>query len=186
MKTARSKLNNFISGKKRLAILVAVPLFGVFAVAGLVAAADSASRSIPQSQALKALHLRLSLRNGPCTEQSVKTGSQKEGPGFFADDVYFFSGALERPVVGLDALDNASRGISSDRENENYGQLKPDRIVAAPSGDMAYEYGTANIRFDERKSGKHFDFTAAYLRVWKNVDGSCRVAAQMFQPEGQR
>jgi ketosteroid isomerase-like protein len=185
MKTAQNKLNAFIfnGSKKRLAILVAVLLAGVFAVAGLLAASDNANRPVPEPQASrKSLRLSSStLPTGPCTEQFVKTGA-----GVLADDMYFFSAALERPVVGADVLDNASRGISSDRENENYGQLKPDRIVVAPSGDMAYEYGTENIRFDERKSGKHLDFTAAYLRVWKAVDGSCRVAAQMQQPEGQR
>lgn len=188
MKTAHDKLETFIAGKKRKAILVAVLLPGVFVVAGLVATADNANRSVSQPRAsLRALHLPFStLPNGPCTEQFVKTGFQKEDAGIYADDVYFFSAAFERPMVGLDVLDNASRGITSDRKNETYGPLKPDRIVTAPSGDMAYEYGTENIRFDERKSGKHFDFTAAYLRVWKAVDGSCRVAAQMQQPEGQR
>ncbi|PYU70900.1 MAG: hypothetical protein DMG49_10470 [Acidobacteria bacterium] len=126
--------------------------------------------------------------NGPCTEQLVKVQSVKEGAGVnsLADDMYFFSGALERPVVGKAAIDNAAGRIATERENENYAPLNPDRIVAAPSGDMAYEYGTTNIRFDERKSAKHFDFTAAYLRVWKAVDGSCKVAAEMFQPQGQR
>ena len=126
--------------------------------------------------------------NGPCTEQLVKVQSVKEGAGVnsLADDMYFFSGALERPVVGKAAIDNAAGRIATERENENYAPLNPDRIVAAPSGDMAYEYGTTNIRFDERESAKYFDFTAAYLRVWKAVDGSCKVAAEMFQPQGQR
>lgn len=181
MKSANSNLNTFIGGKKRLAILAAVLLPAVSAVAGLIAATDNASPSVLQSQAsLKTLHFS-TLRSGPCTEQFVKAGA-----GVLADDIYFFSGALERPVVGKAAIDNTGGRISADRENENYGPLKPDRIVAAPSGDMAYEYGTANIRFDERGSGKHFDFTAAYLRVWKDVDGSCRVGAQMLQPEGPR
>lgn len=136
----------------------------------------------PQFQAsLKALHPSFSTSSsGLCTEQFVKAGAR-----VLADDMYFFSAALERPVVGAAAINDVGGRISADRENENYGQLKPDRIVVAPSGDMAYEYGTENIRFDERKSGKHLDFTAAYLRVWRAVDGSCRVAAQMQQPEGQ-
>lgn len=184
MKIVQSKLSAFIfnGGTKRLAILVAVLLPGVFAAAESLAATDNANRSEPESHAsLKAFHLSSSASpSGPCTEQLVKTGAPVP-----ADDMYFFSAALERPVVGTAAIDNAGGRISADREKESYGQLKPDRIVVAPSGDMAYEYGTENIKFDERKSGKHFDFTAAYLRVWKAVDGSCRVAAQMQQPEGQ-
>ncbi len=62
--------------------------------------------------------------------------------------------------------------------------LKPDRIVAAGSGDMAYEYGTGGMSFDEVGSGKRIAFTAAYLRVWRSVDGSCKEAAFMAEPEG--
>jgi ketosteroid isomerase-like protein len=62
--------------------------------------------------------------------------------------------------------------------------MKADRIVVAPSGDMAYEYGTAHMSFDSKKEG-HVDFTAAYLRVWKTVDGKCKIAAEMFEPENQ-
>ena len=126
--------------------------------------------------------------NGPCTRQFVEAQSVKVSSAVnsLADDMYFFSGALERPMVGKAAIDNAAGRIATERENENYAPLKPDRIVAAPSGDMAYEYGTTNIRFDDRKSARHFDFTAAYLRVWKAVDGSCKQAAEMFQPEGKR
>jgi hypothetical protein len=49
---------------------------------------------------------------------------------------------------------------------------------------MAYENGTSNLSFDEGGSGKHIAFTAAYLRVWRSVDGSCKEAAVMFEPEG--
>lgn len=143
MHTAQNKLNTIIGEKNRLTILVAVLLSGAFAVAGLVAAEGHASRSGPQSQAsLKALHLSSSTSpSGPCTEQFVEAGAR-----VLADDMYFFSAALERPVVGTAAINNAGGRISADRENKNYGQLKPDRIVVAPSGDMAYEYGTENIR----------------------------------------
>lgn len=61
---------------------------------------------------------------------------------------------------------------------------KPDRIVAAGSGEMAYEYGTRNLSFDEVGSGKHVVFTAAYLRVWRTIDGSCKQAALMFERKG--
>jgi hypothetical protein len=34
--------------------------------------------------------------------------------------------------------------------------------------------------------GKLVDFTAAYLQVWKAEGGSCKLAAQMFEPEGEK
>ena len=61
----------------------------------------------------------------------------------------------------------------------------PDRIIVSPSGDMAYSYGTPQLSFDEVSTSKHIDFTAAYLSVWKVVNGSCKVAATMYQPEGE-
>jgi len=50
---------------------------------------------------------------------------------------------------------------------------------------MAYSYGTPQLSFDEVSTSKHIDFTAAYLSVWKVVNGSCKVAATMYQPEGE-
>jgi hypothetical protein len=40
--------------------------------------------------------------------------------------------------------------------------------------------------FDERRTGKHIDFTAAYLRVWRAEGGTCKLAAEMFEPEGEK
>jgi hypothetical protein len=62
--------------------------------------------------------------------------------------------------------------------------LKPDGIVTAASGEMAYEYGTSSLSFDEVGSGKHVAFTAAYLRVWRSIDGSGKEVAFMAEPEG--
>jgi hypothetical protein len=58
----------------------------------------------------------------------------------------------------------------------------PQQIVVSQSGDMAYEYGTGEVGFDDRKTGKHIAFQTGYLRVWKSVDGQCKVAAFMIRP----
>ncbi len=58
----------------------------------------------------------------------------------------------------------------------------PQRIAVSSSGDMAYEYGTGEVAFDDRKTGKHTAFQTGYLRVWKSVDGQCKVAASMIRP----
>lgn len=123
-------------------------------------------------------------QSGPCTEQFIKEQVAKNGSHAVADDAYFFSGALEKPVIGRAAADRAFKPVVAQRTNAQYQPLKPDRIVAAPSGEMAYEYGTGNVTFDEVSSGKHIAFTAAYLRVWRAIDGSCKEVALMAEPEG--
>lgn len=124
-----------------------------------------------------------SAQSGPCTEQFVKDTITKNPRDSVADDAYFFSGAIDKPVVGKAAMHKAGEPVAAQRANEKYPPLKPDRIVAAASGEMAYEYGTGDVSFDERSSGKHVAFTAAYLRVWRAIDGSCKEAAVMFEPE---
>ena len=125
-----------------------------------------------------------SAQSRPCTEQFVKEQISKNNRDAVADDAYFFSGALEKPVIGRAAKDRAFKPVDAQRTNAQYQPLKPDRIVAAPSGEMAYEYGTGGASFDEVGSGKHIAFTAAYLRVWSSMDGSCKQVAFIAEPEG--
>jgi hypothetical protein len=129
-------------------------------------------------------------QNGPCTQDAVKAAVAKDA-GLRADakssipqtdDVYFFSGALDRPVIGVQSRQQAGGAVQARRKNESE-ITKTDRIVAAPSGDMAYEYGTVHISYDAVPSGEHADFTSAYLRVWRADSGVCKVAAQIAEPE---
>jgi hypothetical protein len=122
--------------------------------------------------------------SGPCTEQFVKEQISMSRHTAVADDAYFFSGALEKPVIGRATADRAFKPVAAQRKNAKYAPLKPERIVAAASGEMAYEYGTSEVSFDEVSSGKHIAFTAAYLRVWRSIDGSCKEAAFIAEPEG--
>ena len=123
-------------------------------------------------------------QSAPCTEQAIRdTGSRETAP--MTNDMYWYSGALEKPVIGKTEGDKAWSDVDATRKNGKY-TVTPDRIIIAQSGDMAYEYGTSHVIFDEAKSGKHHDFTSAFLRVWKVADGSCKLAAAMFQPVGKR
>jgi hypothetical protein len=117
-------------------------------------------------------------------EIDTRVNAVKNNRDAVADDAYFFSGALEKPVIGRAAKNQVFKPVVAQRTNVKSEPLKPDRIVATSSGDMAYEYGTGGVSFDERSSGKHIAFTAAYLRVWSAVDGSCKEAALMAEPEG--
>lgn len=121
-----------------------------------------------------------------CSEDFIRQNIDSHGRKISADDVYFFSGALEKPIIGFgEEGKKAEEKINSERKHDKQDPLQVDRIVVAPSGEMAYTYGTGHVGYQEVATGKHVDFTAAYLMVWKVVDGSCKVAATMFQPEGK-
>lgn len=123
-------------------------------------------------------------QTGPCTVAGVKAvraASPKHALPHTAD-LYFFSGALDKPMIGAQAAEKISASIGSSRKNESFVD-HTDRIVADPSGDMAYEYGSSHMSYDDVKSGHHEDFTAAYLFVWKAERGACKVAAEMAEPE---
>jgi hypothetical protein len=68
----------------------------------------------------------------------------------------FSKGIVHRDIKGpcaKRALDQSAAPVTAARKNEKEGLSKPDRIVAAPSGDMAYEYGSAHVSFDDAQTG---------------------------------
>lgn len=123
-------------------------------------------------------------QSGPCTEAGVRAAKAAAGKHALPHtaDLYFFSGALDKPVIGAQAASRTSATIGASRKNEADVE-KIGRIVADESGGMAYEYGTSHLSYDDVKTGKHEDFTAAYLFVWKADKGVCKVAAEMAEPE---
>lgn len=123
-------------------------------------------------------------QTGPCTEAGVKAAKAAAGKGALphTGDLYFFSGALDKPVIGAQAVRQTSAMIRASRKNESQVE-RTGRIVADPSGGMAYEYGTSHLSYDDVKTGEQEDFTAAYLYVWKADGGACKVAAEMAEPE---
>ncbi len=54
----------------------------------------------------------------------------------------------------------------------------PDRIEAASSGDMAYDYGWYTFAFDT-ENGRVMD-KGKYVVVWKKVGGAWKVSADIF------
>lgn len=123
-------------------------------------------------------------QTGSCTEAAVRAATAAAGKHALPHtaDIYFFSGALDKPVIGDQASKRTSATIRASRKNES-DVMKIGRIVADESGGMAYEYGTSHMSYDDIKTGKHEDFTAAYLFVWKADKGVCKVAAEMAEAE---
>jgi ketosteroid isomerase-like protein len=121
-------------------------------------------------------------QKGPCTEDAVRgpeVKTQEEPPKI--NDFYFFTNIFEKPVIGEAERREAIEAMPH-RSNIKRSPIKWDRLVVAPSGDMAYEYGTHHLSWDQ--DGKHYDFTSAILAVWKADHGACKMAAWMAEREG--
>jgi hypothetical protein len=117
-----------------------------------------------------------------CSEQKIREAAQKPGAKY-SDDSFFWSGAFDKPLIGKAEQETGSKKQETAEPRKNEASADhPQRIVVANSGDMAYEYGSGNMSYDDVKTGKHVTFQTAYLRVWKSVDGECKVAAYMIRP----
>jgi hypothetical protein len=114
-------------------------------------------------------------QTGPCTENAVKQGDLPA-----ADDVFSYMPPYGKPVVGKPAIQAANKKSFSARTNITRAWVGDHRIVSTPSGDMAYEYGTVHMGYDE--GGKHNEFEAVMLTVYKAKDGVCQTAALTMQP----
>ena len=55
------------------------------------------------------------------------------------------------------------------------------RIEVSSSGDMAYDYGWYTFAFDTENG--RFEDKGKYIVVWKNVDGTWKVAADIFNTD---
>lgn len=117
-----------------------------------------------------------------CSEQKIQAAVQKPSLKY-SDDSFFWSGAFDKPLIGKaqQQAEVAKARKDEPRKNELSGD-HPQRIVIAKSGDMAYEYGTGKLSYDEAKTGKHIAFQTAYVRVWKSANGECQVAAFLVMP----
>jgi ketosteroid isomerase-like protein len=53
-----------------------------------------------------------------------------------------------------------------------------ERVEAAASGDLAYDYGAYTFAFDSDKGP--FAEEGKYIVVWKKIDGAWKIAADIF------
>jgi ketosteroid isomerase-like protein len=115
------------------------------------------------------------VQTGPCTEGAIKQGNLPT-----ADDVFSYMPPYGKPVIGKPATQAANKKSFSARTNITRSWVGDHRIVSTASGDMAYEYGTVHMGYDE--GGKHNEFEAVMLTVYKAKDGVCQTAALTMQP----
>lgn len=104
----------------------------------------------------------------------------KKGDLEWVEAVYLSDGLLlppnAPPVEGSSAIVEVWKSYS---ELPNVAiDFGPDRVEASSSGDMAYDYGWYTFAFDS-DNGRVED-KGKYVVVWKNVDGTWKVAADIF------
>jgi ketosteroid isomerase-like protein len=69
----------------------------------------------------------------------------------------------------------------ADRKNSTL-KTSPERIVIAKGGDMAYEYSTFTLSYDDARG--HRQLEGALLRIWQNDGAAWKVAAVFQRPYG--
>ena len=112
---------------------------------------------------------------GPCTESAVKEGKVQ-----LADDAFSYMPPFGKPVSGKKEIHETAEKKFAGRTNIKHSWESDHRIVASASGDMAYEHGTMDMRYDE--DGKSHTFKAVILNVYKAKGGICESVAGTMQP----
>lgn len=111
----------------------------------------------------------------PCTEAAVKQGNLP-----MADDAFSYMPPFGKPVSGKAAIQDTAEKKFAGRTNIKHSWESDRRIVASPSGDMAYEHGTMDTSYDQ--DGKPHKFKAVMLNVYKANGGVCERVAGTMQP----
>ncbi len=114
-------------------------------------------------------------QSGPCTENAIKQGKTP-----VSEDLFSYMPPYGRPRLGKGDVQRANTESFSGRTNVTRSWGSDHRIVPSASGDMAYEFGTQRMGYDE--NGKHTDFEAAMLIVYRAKGNVCETAALTMHP----
>jgi hypothetical protein len=98
----------------------------------------------------------------------------------YTSNAVVWSGAYSRPET-LDARRPAD--LPAPGRKNVVSKTIPTRIVVAPGGDMAYEYSTFHLSYDDDKG--HSDRDGAMLRVWQLQNSRWMIAAEFRRPYGR-
>ncbi len=104
---------------------------------------------------------------------AVAAGDAAKCASFYAPDGYLLPPGMD-PVTGAEALEQVWAGVI---EAMPYLTFEPTMIVVAAAGDMAWDYGTYEVRAEP--DGATVDH-GKYLVVWQKLDGEWKVMADMF------
>ena len=79
-------------------------------------------------------------------------------------------------VVGIASVRQATEQLMADEANSGASvSWKPTSVVIAPSGDMAFDYGTSTTVLADGS-----EVTGSYLVVWVRENGEWKIAADIF------
>ena len=105
------------------------------------------------------------------------------------DDVIYVSGAYPRPIIGRKIEPSATGMAEADAEMKKRSgvvlKTRPQKVVVAKAGDMAYGFALFEMEFDRPDSAgksEHVKFEGSQLTVWRKADGEWRLAASFNRP----
>ncbi|QJW90225.1 nuclear transport factor 2 family protein [Spirosoma taeanense] len=101
----------------------------------------------------------------------------------YTSEGIFWSGAYPRPVrIGKPETEDEKAINERMRKRTNQkSAFNIDRLVIAQSGDIAYEYGTGSLSFDDADN-KHVSHETGYLRTWRKQNGEWKVDLMFIRP----
>jgi ketosteroid isomerase-like protein len=129
--------------------------------------------------------------NTSADEQAIRNlvAQQNEGKNVikFTDDRIFISGAYPMPVIGNGPMSTANKQADQQvKARKNFtAKYRIERLKVAKAGDMAYEFGYADLNFDTPEN-KHESFEVSYLRVWRKLSDEWKVDVNFSRRNNQR
>jgi hypothetical protein len=125
----------------------------------------------------------------PSPEQQIRdqiikfdTAPEVEVSAMFDKDVVVWTGAYAKPQTPSVPTDPADLLASPGRKNV-VQKTSVQRIVVSKSGDMAYEYSTHTLSFDDDRG--HQEPKGALLRVWRRTEAEWKIAAWFQRSYGR-
>ena len=135
----------------------------------------------------------------PLRAQEVRTAEEKavwaliESSGQalpkVMDDVILVSGAYPRPIIGRQSKPSDTGMAEAEAEMKKRSAVvlktRPQRVVVAKAGDMAYGFALFDMEFDRPDSAgksEHVKFEGSQLTVWRKVGGEWLLAASFNRP----
>lgn len=112
---------------------------------------------------------------GACTEAAIKEGKVQ-----LAKDAFSYMPPFGKPVTGKTEIQSTAEKKFAGRTNIKHSWESDHKVVASPSGDMAYEHGTMVMSYDE--GGKSQTFKSVILNVYKANGSVCESVAGTMQP----
>jgi hypothetical protein len=105
-------------------------------------------------------------------------GAVSDRNAWLTKDAVIWTGASSKPLT----KETDKPDLVAPNRRNNVFKTTVQRVDVSQAGDMAYEYSTFSIAYDDDRG--HREATGALLRVWKKDGGTWKIAAQFQRPHG--